>query len=282
MSSPVFLGAICLILAELLFAGVGALVKHLSEHLTQSQLVFFRNGFALLVLLPWLFKVGSSGLKTAHFSLHMFRSLTGLVAMYCFFYVLANMPLAAAMMALLTAPFIVPIVARVWLKERISLKTVVAMMIGFAGVAVVLKPETGSLNVYATVALFCACLVAISKCSIRKLSSSEPSTRIVFYFTSVGTLVSFVPSLFDWQHVAIENWGLIVAMGTMAAVGQLLMTKAFQLASPVQIGLLTYSSVIFAAVLGFYFWQEPVSTGLLLGTVLIVVAANMTIRQRWL
>lgn len=282
MRSPILLGAICLILAEFLFAGVGALVKYLSEHLSQSQLVFFRNAFALIVLLPWLVKSGTAGLKTDHFGLHMFRSVTGLVAMYCFFYVLANMHLASAMMALLTAPFIVPLVARVWLNERISLITTIAMLIGFVGVAMVLKPDAESFNLFIVLALFCACLVAINKCSIRKLSSTEPSARIVFYFTGVGTLISFFPIFFDWREIDIEHWLLISAMGGMAAIGQLLMTKAFQLASPVQIGLLTYSSVIFAAVLGFHFWSEPISSGLLFGTVLIVVAANMTLRQRWL
>lgn len=282
MSSPVFVGAIFLILSELLFAGVGALVKHLSEVLSQSQLVFFRNLFALLVFLPWLIKEGPKGLKTKRLPLHMFRSITGLVAMYCFFYVLANMPLAAAMMALLTAPFFVPVVAKVWLNERISLKTVVAMVIGFIGAFIVLRPDSGGVNLFAAIALFCACLVAINKCSIRKLSATEPSARIVFYFIGVGTLVSFGPSLLDWQQVELQNWVLIGAMGSMAAIGQLLMTKAFQLASPVQIGLLTYSSVIFAAILGSYFWQEPVTSGLILGTILIVIAANITIRQKWL
>lgn len=282
MRSPILIGAVCLILAEFLFAGVGALVKYLSEFLSQSQLVFFRNFFALLILLPWLIKTGPAGLKTNHVGLHMFRSVTGLVAMYCFFYVLANMHLASAMMALLTAPFIVPLIARLWLKERITLITSAAMLIGFMGVALVLKPDSGSVNIFIVLALFCACLVAINKCSIRKLSSTEPSARIVFYFTGVGTIISFFPVFFDWRQIELQHWLLISLMGGMAAIGQLLMTKAFQLASPVQIGLLTYSSVIFAAVLGFHFWQEPVSSGLLFGSVLIVVAANMTLRQRWL
>ena len=282
MKSPVLVGAICLVIAEILFAGVGALVKHLSDSLNQTQLVFFRNFFALVVLLPWLFKVGLKGLKTDYPGLHLFRSVTGLVAMYCFFYVLANMPLAPAMMALLTAPFLVPIVARVWLKERISRITVFAIFIGFAGVNFVLDPEAQGLNQYALLALFCACLVAINKCSIRKLSGTEPSARIVFYFTGLATFVSFFPTLFDWKSIALHDWLWLILMGGLAAVGQLLMTKAFQLASPVKIGLLTYSSVIFAAILGYFFWQEPVSTGLIFGTLLIVFAANMTIRQRWL
>ena len=282
MKSPVLIGAICLVIAEILFAGVGALVKHLSGTLNQTQLVFFRNFFALVVLLPWVFKVGITGLKTQHPGLHAFRSITGLIAMYCFFYVLANMPLAPAMMALLTAPFLVPLVARLWLKESISRITMIAIVIGFAGVNFVLDPDSQGLNLYAILALFCACLVAINKCSIRKLSATEPSARIVFYFTGLATLVSFFPLLFEWKSIEMENWLWLILMGGLAAIGQLLMTKAFQLASPVKIGLLTYSSVVFAAILGYMFWQEPISAGLIFGTMLIVFAANMTIRQRWL
>lgn len=282
MKSPVLLGALCLILAELLFAGVGALVKHLSEVMSQTQLVFFRNFSALIVLMPWLIAQGPSALHTQHLGLHLFRSCTGLIAMYCFFYVLANMPLAAAMMALLTAPFIVPFVARVWLGEVISQKTLVAILLGFVGVMIVLKPSGGSINIFVVLALFCACLVAINKCSIRKLSATEPSARIVFYFTGIATVVSAIPIIIDWQPIETHLWLWIALMGLMASIGQLLMTKAFQLASPVKIGLLTYSSVVFAAILGYWFWQEPISAGLVLGTGLIVLAANMTIRQRWL
>lgn len=280
--SPTLAGAIFLILAEVLFAAVGASVKYLSTDLSQSQLVFFRNLFALLVLLPWLMRVGRVGVRTEHLGLHVFRSLTGLIAMYCFFLVLANMPLAPAMMALLTAPFLVPLVARVWLKEHITRITIVAMVIGFVGVSMVLDPDTQGINHYALLALLCACLVAINKCTIRKLSGTEPSARIVFYFTGIATLVSAFPVAFDWHPISNKSWLLLLLMGVCASVGQLLMTKAFQLASPVKIGLLTYTSVIFAAILGYLFWQEPVSYGLIAGTVLIVFAANMTIRQRWL
>lgn len=279
--SPTVLGAVSLVLAEFLFAGVGAIVKYLSADLTQAQLVFFRNLFALSVLLPWVFRVGFNGLRTQHPGLHMFRSITGLVAMYCFFYVLSNMPLAPAMMALHTAPFLVPFVARVWLKERISRYTVVAIVIGFFGVLLVLSPGAQQVNLFIWIALFCATLVAVNKCSIRKLSSTEPSARIVFYFTGLGTLVSFFPMLFDWQPISPVNWLWLFLMGSSAAVGQLLMTKAFQLSSPVKIGLLTYTSVVFAACLGLWIWGDPITSGLVIGTALIVFAANMTVRQKW-
>ena len=219
MRSPVLVGAICLIVSEVLFAGVGALVKHLSDNMSHAQLVFFRNFFALLVLLPWLVKTGPGNLKTSRPGLHLMRSLIGLLAMYCFFYVLANMPLAPAMMALHTAPFIVPVIAKLWLKETLTRKTLVAMLIGFVGVTLILQPGAVSVNVYAAIALFCACLVAINKCTIRKLSETEPSARIVFYFTAIATGVSIVPLPFSWQPIDTQSWVWLSLMGLLAASG---------------------------------------------------------------
>lgn len=282
MDSRTLLGGLLLIIAEVMFAGVGALVKHLSDSLTQPQLVFFRNLFALVVLLPWLLKVGRTGIHTKRLGLHLFRSLTGLLAMYSFFFVLANMPLAPAMMALHTAPFFVPFVAWFWLKEKITRMTVMAIVIGFAGVLIVLSPGDTGLNHFALIALACALMVAVNKCSIRKLSETEPSARIVFYFTAIATTVSAVPLAFAWQPIDSVSWGWLLFMGLLAGVGQLLMTQSFKLASPVQIGLLTYSSVVFAAILGLLIWDEAITQGLIVGTLLIIFAANMTLRQRWL
>lgn len=288
--SSVMAGALCLILAELCFAFVGALVKALSDDMTHSQLVFFRNASALVILLPILLKNGpQSGwqlVKTEKLGLHVFRAMCGMIAMYGFFYTLATLTLAQAMMALLLAPFIVPIIARIWLKERIDIKTIAAILIGFCGVAFILlnKPEQQHpLNwLSISVAIGCACLVATTKCTIRKLTDTEPSIRIVLYFTGIATLVSSLPMLVLWQPFLLAVIPWLLLMGILAAVGQLLMTKAFALTSPVKIGLLSYTSIIFAAIIGAIGWQEPITTSLIGGSVLIIWAANVTIRQRWL
>lgn len=288
--SSVLAGAICLILAELCFAFVGAFVKSLSEDMTQSQLVFFRNASALAVLIPILLKngprAGLQTLKTERLTLHLFRALCGMIAMYGFFYVLATLTLAQAMMALLLAPFMVPLIARVWLNERIDFKTLVAIFIGFCGMAFILlnKPQAHQPLAWLPIiiAMGCAFLVATTKCAIRKLTDTEPSIRIVLYFTGVATVISVVPMLMFWQPFLLSVIPWLVAMGLLAAVGQLLMTKAFALTSPVKIGLLSYTSIIFAAIIGAIGWQEPITASLIGGSILIIWAANVTIRQRWL
>ncbi|AWL11488.1 S-adenosylmethionine uptake transporter [Saliniradius amylolyticus] len=282
MNPSIWIGALSLILAEALFAGVGAMVKHLSDSASQTQLVFFRNLFALIALLPVVGRLGLTGLKTQKPALHIIRATSGLIAMYCFFYVLSHIPLAQAMMALLIAPFVIPFIARFWLREIITTKTWVAMAIGFCGAGFVLQPNEGGISIYIALALLCACLVAFTKCAIRKMSDTEPSARTVFYFTGIATLVSLFPMLINWQPMSDEAWLWLIAMGIMAAAGQLLMTKSFQLASPARIGLLTYTNVLFAAGLGYWFWNETLSSGLFIGIGLIIWAGNITLRQRWL
>ena len=288
-TNNIVLGAIFLILAELCFAGVGATVKALSVDMSQSQLVFFRNASALVILLPLLLRKGLTGgvslLKTERLGLHLFRALCGMVAMYGFFYVLATLTLAQAMMALLLAPFIVPIIARFWLREVIDRKTMFAIVIGFVGVGVILlaKPDKGSPVAFIPIliSLMCACLVATTKCTIRKLTDTEPSLRIVLYFTGVATILSAIPMITFWTTLSLTLLPWLLLMGVLAGAGQILMTKAFALASPVKIGLLSYTSVVFAAILGAVFWQEMITVSLIAGTLLIVWAANVTIRQRW-
>jgi drug/metabolite transporter (DMT)-like permease len=179
------------------------------------------------------------------------------------------------------APFFIPIVAKIWLKERIQAKTMVAIGIGFIGVALIIDPQPGVKIEYLMVALFCAFLVATTKCTIRRLSDTEPAVRIVFYFICASTLFSFPLIFIDWQPISASHWLLLVLLGALAVCGQLLMTQAYRYASPVKIGLLGYSSVFFAAIIGYLFWDEPLTISMLFGAIILIWAANVTIRQRW-
>ncbi len=282
MRSAVITGALLLVFAEAFFAGIGALVKHLSQTLSQSQLVFFRNFFALILVLPWAIKNGISELRTQHLKFHLLRAALGIIAMYCFFYVLAHIPLAEAMMVILLSPFFVPLIAWIWLQEKVSHQTLLAILLAFAGALLALSPSQGGVNVYMLIALSGAILVAFTKVTIRHLTHSEPTGRIVFYFAFFATLVSAVPMLLNWQPISYYNLALLLAIGALAAGGQVLMTQAFKLVSPGRIGLLTNVQVIFAAALGYWFWDEPIHQGLIMGGVLIFWAASITTRQRWL
>ncbi|HSG52342.1 MAG TPA: DMT family transporter [Rheinheimera sp.] len=282
MLSPLVKGALLLLLAEACFAGIGAVVKFTTATASEVQVVFFRNFFALLLLLPFLYKHGFALLKTQRWYLHVSRATTGLISMYCFFYVLSKLPLAQGMLVLLLSPFIVPIIARFWLKERPSRLTLFGILLGFIGVIFALPGETGTAQTIMLIGLLSAVLVAVTKTTIRYMSDTEPAVRIVFYFSLLTAIFSALPLPFYWQPLNNEVWLAFIAMGILAAIGQLAMTRAYAIAPASDIGMWTYSSVIFAGLFGYLFWQEPVTLSWFAGVMIIFYAGYITTRQKLL
>jgi drug/metabolite transporter (DMT)-like permease len=280
---PLYAAALLLLLAEACFAGIGALVKLTSASASEAQVVFFRNFFALLVMLPWIISQGVQILKTNRWYLHLSRATTGIISMYCFFYVISQLPLAQAMLVLLLSPFVVPIIARFWLNERPSRLTLFAIVLGFVGVfiAIPLGGKAGSLFIL-SLGLLSAVLVAVTKTTIRYMSDTEPAARTVFYFSLLTAIISFVPVPFYWNPLPAVAWWAFAGMGVLAAVGQMAMTKAYALAPASDIGMWTYSSIIFAGLFGYVFWQEPVTMAWFGGVLIIFYAGYITSRQRLL
>ena len=280
--SPLVKGALLLLLAEACFAGIGAIVKYTSDTASEVQVVFFRNFFALLLMLPFLAKHGFSLLKTKRWYLHLSRALTGIISMYCFFYVLARLPLAQGMLVLLLSPFIVPIIAHFWLKERPSRLTLFGILLGFVGVVLALPANYSGAGAILLVGLLSAVLVAVTKTTIRYMSDTEPAVRIVFYFSLLTAILSALPLPFYWQPLNNSVWLAFAGMGVLAAIGQLAMTRAYAIAPASDIGMWTYSSVIFAGLFGYLFWQEPVTLAWFGGVLVIFYAGYITTRQRLL
>lgn len=276
----VVLAAFLVLFAEVCFASVSALVKYLSTDLPSEQLVFFRNIMAFLILLPWLSRKGKVAFKTTQWRFHLTRGLAGIAAMYLFFYALASLPLAQATLVMLLSPFIIPIISKLWLKEEVTPQTWLAIAIGFVGVFVFLNPLTMNLSPMLLAAFGAAVLAAYTKTLIRKMSSTESTSKIVFYFAALSTVLSFIPLLFLWENIATEHWLGLLLMGVLAVSGQLGMTKAFSLAPAARVGVFTYTSVIFAATLGYFFWDEPVYWHMAAGTLIIMLAGYFALRTR--
>ncbi|MGQ4276222.1 DMT family transporter [Pseudidiomarina sp. E22-M8] len=276
----VIIASLLVLAAELCFAGVSALVKYLSTDVPSEQLVFFRSLMAFVVLLPWLWRKGPAAFKTKAWGFHLTRGIAGLMAMYLFFYAIAHIPLAQATLVLLLSPFLIPVIGRLWLAERVLPQTWLAITIGFVGVFIFLNPVAAELSPIIGIAFIAACLAAFTKTLIRQMSATESSSKIVFYFSAVATVLSGIPLIWLGSPIAMQHWLGIFAMGGLAVTGQLGMTKAFSLAPAAKVGVFTYSSVMFAALMGYWFWQEPITWHMLSGAVVITVAGYLAIRTR--
>jgi drug/metabolite transporter (DMT)-like permease len=279
-TSRLLLAALLATASELMFVSMGATVRAVSMYLPNESIVFFRNLLGLGLILPWLLRRGVGNLGTEVLRFHLLRSLAGLGAMYCFFYALAHLPLAEAILLKLTAPFFLPVIALLWLAEAVPARVRLAIVTGFAGVALVLQPGFAAVSPVALVALAGAALAAFAKVAIRRLAVTEPSTRIVFYFALIGTLVSAAPLAWSWVTPAPVAWGLLLAVGVFATAGQLAMTRAYSLAPAAQVGPFTYVSVVFAATYGWLLWNEGLEVTTLCGAALIVLAGVITVTTR--
>ena len=278
-TNNLILGCIFAMFAELCFVGMGSLVKLLSENLPSQNVLFFRNLFGLLILLPLIFKLGFTTLKTDNLKWHFLRSLSGVSAMYCFFYALSELPLADAMLLKISAPLFIPIIALIWLSEHISLRAIMAIIIGFLGVLFVLKP-TGTVHVASLVGLMGGALAALAKVTIRRMSASEPTSRIVFYFGLISLTVSTIPMFWYWQNPDNREWMLLILLGAFGTLGQLFLTKAYLLAPASRIAPFTYSSILFAAVIGWIFWDEIITLLTVTGAFLIIMAGILIIQEK--
>ncbi len=276
-------GAAFIVLGELCFASMGVGVRLVSVELDNAMIVFGRNLIGLALLLPWLARRGGVGqLTTGVPQLHLLRAGAGVAAMYCFFYAIAAMPLAEAMLLKLTAPIFMPLIAVLWLHERVSPALALALGIGFAGVAVILDPSFSDAGVRvspaALVGLLGGVLAALAKVTVRRLARSEPPTRIVFYFALIAATISAVPLLWSWQTPSLPASLGLVAIAVAATLGQLALTRGLSLAPASRMGVFGYSAVVFGAVYGWLLWEESLTLATITGTLFIAGAGLLATR----
>ncbi len=272
-------GAFFIVTAELSFALSAAIIKLVSDSLPNESIVFFRNLFGLVFLIPLLFKARKNILHTDRLPLHLFRSGIGMGAMYCFFYSLAHLPLADSMLIKSTIPLIIPFVALAWLKESLTRPIVVAGLFGFLGVFLILKPD-GNSNWASLVALGSSFMAAFAFVTVRQLSSTEPPLRIVSYFAIFGLCLSAIPLIWSWQTPTLTQGLMLMGVGLTTTIGQLLLTRGYQNAPASIVGIFTYTSVPFGTFLGWLFWHELLEPTFYLGAILIVLAGLLVLKSQ--
>ncbi|WP_415903418.1 DMT family transporter [Neptuniibacter sp. QD29_5] len=279
-TQALYQGALFIILSELFLVCSGMVVKQITHQLPTEIIVFARNLFALILLMPWLLRNGITSIKTDSLRFHIARAAVGVTAMMCLYYSWGHLPLAEAALIKQTAPFFIPLFALWWLGEKISGMVKLAICVGFFGVFLVLNPGQGTLNVAVLIALFGAMLGALAKVIIRRMSDTEPASRIVFYFALFSTVLALPPALLNWVTPNLVELGWLLLMAITSTVAQLLLSKGYGLAPAGQLGPYTYASVVFAALFGWLLWDEVLGVYSLIGLCLIFSAGLLSLSSR--
>ena len=225
LSAPVR-GALWMSAAAAAFALMIVLVRHLTQIFDPLEVVFFRNVFGLLAMLPWLTSQGIGVLRTQHLGLHVIRAVIGIAAMVLWFTTLSLMPLAEATALSFTAPIFTSILATVFLGEVMRARRWTAIGVGFLGALIILRPGVEALDPIALLAVFTAGVWATSTILVKVMARTESAGAIVTYLTLFLTPISLVPALLVWQTPTLGELALCVALGFAGSLGHICMTRA--------------------------------------------------------
>ncbi len=276
-------GSLWMLVAAIGFAMMGALVKVGANKFSSSELVFYRSAFGLLVIYFYILK-RKLPLRTPVLSKQISRSLTGFVSLVLFFYAIAHLPLATAITLNYTSPLFLAIFAPFMLHRELKSQTAklilyVAIILGFVGVTLLLKPSFSGDDVLAgAIGLLSGAGAGLAYVQVRQLGQAqEPDWRTVFYFTLVSTIGAGMWML--TQHFSTLAWQdmpVLLGLGISATIGQLALTRAYRTGDTLIVASLAYTTVIFATILGVVFWQETLSLNEYFAIGLIILSGIMS------
>lgn len=286
-----------MLLAALGFALMGALVKLGATKFSSSELVFYRSLFGLFTVYLYM-RTQKVSMATPVLFKQLSRALVGFASLVLFFYAIAKLPLATAITLNYTSPLFLAILSPLLLKEPLKKTLLFALVIGFAGVSLLLKPSLTSGNgLAASLGLLSGLGAAWAYVHVKQLGQlQEPDTRTVFYCTLVSTLIAgawlllasqlrFInginPLLLTGFHrLSWQDMLLLVGLGATATVAQLAMTRAYRTGDTLVVASLAYSTVVLASLLGVVCWGEHLGLNDGLAITLVVLSGLISLRSK--
>lgn len=271
---------VLMLCASFLFASMGLCIQLASTRYGTAEIVFYR-GLVGAVFVAVTTRLRGGTLRTQRLAQHGSRSLTGVCALSLWFYALAGLPLATAMTLnyMSSVWMALFLVAHAALPrgggERIDPRLVLAVLAGFAGVVLVLRPSLGAQQLaYGAAGLLSGMLAAAAYLQVQALGrAGEPEYRIVFYFSLGGMAAGAAGMAVSGAHGHdATGLALLGAVGLLATLGQMLMTRAYAIGRTLSNAALQYSGIVFACVLGLLVFGDPLTLGMLAGIALIVAA----------
>jgi drug/metabolite transporter (DMT)-like permease len=274
-------GAIYALYAAVAFSVMGICIKAVPNDTPNEVVVFIRCFVGLLALLPWALRNGAASIRTRRLGGHLIRAGFGVLAMYAFFYAIAHLPLAVAMLLTYSTPLWVPFIAWAWIQERPPLIVLPAVLLGIAGIALIVKPGSLEMNWTAgIIGIGSGVLAGCAMVGIRRITDTEPAPRIVFYFALLSSVISAIPLSWSWQTPGWQALALLVAAGISATIGQLNLTRAYSCAPAARIGPFTYATVVFSALLAWLLWGEALDRWSILGSMLVITTCVLVSWRR--
>jgi len=256
--------------SSLVFSVMNVLVKEVSGTIPPAEIAFFRGLIGTILILV-LMRSRQISFSRSGIPMLVLRGVLGGLYMLAYFFTLSKIPLTDASILAQMSPVFVIVLSVIFLKEKISRRTLSILPFIFLGAVLLIKPhEYTSYSVYALVGILGAVFSAAAGISIRYLSRIHPSYEIVFYFVATSALVAMP---FMWQQFVIPNLiqsAYLLAIGVVSLLGQVFLTRAFTHESAIVVQVVSYFGLVLNGLFGFIFWTEIPDMLTVIGGVIIV------------
>jgi drug/metabolite transporter (DMT)-like permease len=263
-----------MIAAVAVFSFMDAVLKLLSAHYPPMQVAMLRGATSLpFTLLPVLLAGRFRDLVPRRWPMHLLRGMLSVVVIGGFIYAVRELSLANAYSVFLSAPLIVAALSVPLLSERLDWRNWLAILLGLAGVLIMLRPSASGLASFgALAALIGATAYALSGIAVRVLTRTDTTVSVVFWTVGLMTLLTGAISAPGWVSIEHQHWKLLLALGVLAAIGQYLLTEAFRSAPPSVVSPFEYTALLWGIGIDRVVWHVLPSARVVLGGGVVIAS----------
>ena len=271
-------GILWVLLGAIMFTATDVVVKTLGRTFDPLELGLFRYVVGTIILTPVFLRMGAVELKTRRWRIHLLRMGLAFTAQFGIFISVIYLDLADATAFFFSKPIFTTILAVLILSEIVGPRRWIATLAGFIGILAIVRPGVESIDPVALIAVGSALAFALANVLTRKMSDTEPPSRILFYYHLGGVLIFAGPAAFVWRTPVGMEWVLLAATGALTTAGMVCFVRAYSVGDANAVGPLEYVRLIYAALLGYYLFAEIPSVWTVAGS-LIIVASGLYIAR---
>lgn len=244
--------------------------RHLSATLSVFQILFFRSLLGLLIVSALLCRSGWSQVKAPDGRAHLIRNVSHFAGQYGWIYGIAMIPMAQVFAIEFTVPVWTALLAAVILGERMTTARWASVVLGLAGVFIIVRPDTGSVDPASLAVLLGSMAFALCYIMTKKMAATTTPLCVLFYMTLIQLLLGVVPAALNWTTPGIALLPAILLAGTMGLMTHYCLARAMALADATVVVPLDFLRLPLIALVGALFYDEPLQAMLFVGAALIL------------
>ena len=268
------IGIALIIAATLVMILQHSLVKALAAEMSILEIVFFRTAIAVLFFLPWMLLSGLAIFRTERIGLHVLRVTFQTFSAFGFFLGLAIVPLATVTALHFTTPIFAVLIGIFLLGERVSVRRWSAILAGFFGTLLILRPGVATVGYGELLVLGSAVAWACAIIAIKVLSRADTSVTITAYMYVLMTPATLIAASFDWTWPTLEQYGWLVAIGLTGALGHVLTAEALSRGDTHVVTPFDFFRLIWATLIGILLFGESVDSLVWVGGAIVIASVS--------